>query len=231
MRDLEILGVTNETEPDDRYIPALRFRALTSAYDPLVRLTTRERRFKRRLLERAELRPGERVLDLGCGTGTLALAAKRAQPGASVTGLDADPEILARARAKAAGENAEITFVQGLATELPFPDSSFDAVLSSLFFHHLAPEAKRTTARELARVLVPGGRLHVADWGPAQDPLMAFLFLGVRLLDGFEPTRDNAAGNLPSIFSSAGFAESGHRERLRTAFGSLAFYDGARVRR
>jgi SAM-dependent methyltransferase len=217
--------------PEADYIPALRFRALTGIYDPLIRLTTRERRFKRLLLEKANLQPGERVLDLGCGTGTLALAAKRAQPAASVTGLDADPEILARARAKAADEHAEITFVQGVATELPFPDCSFDAVLSTLFFHHLAPDAKRMTGGELVRVLVPGGRLRVADWGPPQDPLMAFLFLGVRLLDGFEPTRDNAAGTLPSIFSRAGFGEVEQRERLRTAFGSLAFYGGVRVRR
>jgi SAM-dependent methyltransferase len=115
------------------YIPALRFRVLTGLYDPLVRLTTRERRFKRQLLERAGVRPGERVLDLGCGTGTLALAAKRAQPEAIVIGLDADPAILDRARRKSEEAGAEITFADGVSTELPFADASFDIVLSTLF--------------------------------------------------------------------------------------------------
>jgi len=159
----------------------------------------------------------------------LALAAERVQPEAEVTGLDADPAILDRARRKSEEAGVEITFVEGVSTKLPFADASFDVVLSTLLFHHLESDAKRTTASELARIITPSGRLHVADWGPPQDPLMAFLFLGIRLLDGFEPTRENAAGRLPSFFSEAGFAEFGRRERLRTVFGSLAFYSGSRA--
>lgn len=210
---------------DNQYVPALRFRALTAIYDPLIRLTTREREFKARLLKQAELKPGERVLDLACGTGTLAIAAKREQSGADLVGLDGDPEILERARAKSSKAGVEIDFDHGLSTELPYPDRSFDAVLSTLFFHHLTLAAKRRTAGEIARILKPGGRLCVADWGPAQDPLMALLFLGVRLLDGFEPTRESVAGSLPSIFLDAGLTRVRQTDCLRTMFGSMVLYE------
>jgi len=207
-----------------RYVPALRFRALTALYDPLIRLTTRETEFKRRLLAEAELKPGERVLDLACGTGTLAIMAKRAEPKAEVIGLDGDLEILRRARQKADEAGTEIGLDQGLSTELPYPDQAFDTVLSTLFFHHLTLPAKQQTAREIARVLKPGGRLRVADWGRPRDPPMAVLFLGVRMLDGFEQTRENVAGKLPKVFADAGLIWVEEAGGLRTVFGSLAFY-------
>jgi ubiquinone/menaquinone biosynthesis C-methylase UbiE len=141
----------------ERYIRALRFRSLTALYDPLVRWTVREALFKRRLLEQAGLRPAQRVLDLGCGTGTLAAMAKQRQPEAELAGLDADPEILERARRKASQGEVEVNFDQGLSTELPYEDGSFDRVLSTLFFHHLSGEEKRRTVAEIARVLKPEG--------------------------------------------------------------------------
>lgn len=209
---------------ENRYVPALRFRALTAVYDPLIRLTTRETEFKRRLLRLADVSPGERVLDLGCGTGTLAIAAKQGQVQAEIVGLDGDPEILGRAKNKADGAGVEVGFDQGLSTELPYADDSFDVVLSTLFFHHLSLTSKGRTAGEIARVLKPDGRLCVADWGRPQDPLMAFLFFGVRLLDGFEQTRENVAGALPSIFSDAGLGAVEEADRLRTMFGSMSLY-------
>jgi ubiquinone/menaquinone biosynthesis C-methylase UbiE len=147
----------------DRYVPALRFRSLTGLYDPVVRLTTRESEFKRRLLEQPAPRPGQRVLDLGCETGTLAIEAKRAEPRTEVVGIDGDPDVLARAYAKAEAAGIEVEFDRGLSTELPYPDSSFDVVLATLFFHHLTGADERTTAREIVRVLRPSGELHVAD--------------------------------------------------------------------
>lgn len=213
---------------DRSYVPALGLRALTRFYDPVVRLTTREALFKRRLIEQASPAPGDRILDLGCGTGTLAILIKQAQPGAEVLGLDADPEMLARARGKADAEGAEIRFDEGFSDQLPHQDESLDAVVSTLFFHHLTPAVKRATASEIARVLRPGGELHVADWGRPSDPLMGALALGIKLLDGSEPTRENLSGSLPQIFEEAGLATVGQPWQLRTVFGTLALYRAQR---
>jgi len=217
---------TRETE--GRYIPALRLRALTRFYDPAIRFTTREGAFKRRLLEQARVRPGDRVLDLGCGTGTLSLLIKQSVPAAEVAGLDADPEILMRARAKAARDGAEIRFDEGLSNDLPYEDGAYDSVVSTLFFHHLTLHVKQQTAAEIARVLRPGGKLHVADWGRPSDAVMRALSVSIRLFDGFEPTRDNVSGALPAIFEAAGLADAAQTGQLRTVFGSMAFYRAQR---
>jgi ubiquinone/menaquinone biosynthesis C-methylase UbiE len=210
------------------FIPALRFRALTRFYDPAIRLTTREGAFRRRLLEQAGIRPGDRVLDLGCGTGTLAVLIKQTVPRAEVLGLDADPEVLDRARRKASEAGVAIGFQQGFSDDLPYEDGSFDAVVATLFFHHLVLETKRRTVAEIARVLKAGGQLHVADWGRPADPLMRLLSLQVRLGDGLAPTRDNLSGALPRIFEAAGLAGAAETRRLRTVFGTLAFYRAER---
>ena len=206
------------------YLPALRFRALTRFFDPLVGLAMPEKRFKGALVAQAEPRPGQRVLDIGCGTGTLALMVKQAEPKAEVFGLDADPEILERARSKAAQAGLDVQLDQGFSTELPYQDDFFDVVLSTLFFHHLAGADKRRTAAEIARVLRRGGELHVVDYGRPTDPLMRGAITTVRLFDGLEQTRDNVAGALPAIFEQAGLMRSAETDRFRTVFGSLSLY-------
>ncbi|HEX5822152.1 MAG TPA: class I SAM-dependent methyltransferase [Solirubrobacterales bacterium] len=215
------------TEPRG-YLPALRFSALTRIYDPVVRVTTREGRFKEMLVEQVAPAAGQRILDLGCGTGTLAIQVKRREPGAEVVGLDADPEMLGRARAKAERENVELRLAEGMSDELPFEDESFDRVLSTLFFHHLDPEPKRRTACEIARVLRKGGELHVADWGAPADTLMAAAFLSIRVLDGFENTADNVRGELSRIFEEAGLENARQTDRIRTVFGTLALFRAGR---
>ena len=206
------------------YLPALRFSALTRLFDPLVHFVMRDETFKRALGERAAPKPGQRVLDLGCGTGTLALMVKRAEPAAEVVGLDADPDILEIAASKAEKAGVEIELDRGLSTELPYEDTSFDLVLSTLFFHHLTGEDKRRTAREVARILRPGGELLVVDYGRPADPLMRAASTTVRLFDGIEVTRDNVAGRLPVIFEEAGFGSATESDRFRTVFGSLTLY-------
>ena len=212
-----------------RYLPALRFPALTRFYDPAIRLTTREETFKRRLLEQAAVGVRARVLDLGCGTGTLAIMAKRARPSADVSGLDADPEMLDRAHRKAREAELEIRFDQGLANELPYPDASFDRILSTLFLHHLRPEVKALTVAEVVRVLKPGGELHVADWGLPSDPLDAPPLAPDPLLrrgraNPREPLRV-AARRVRARGPRRGRVET---DRLRTPFGTLALYRARR---
>jgi ubiquinone/menaquinone biosynthesis C-methylase UbiE len=215
-----------ETEPS--YIPALRFASLTRIYDPVVALTVRERRFKQKLIAQAGLRDRLDLLDLACGTGTLAVRAKQVAPQVKVTGIDADTEILERARQKAGEAAVEIQFDQGFSTSLPYGKSSFDRVLSSLFFQHLAEEDKVATLREVMRVLRRGGELHLADWGKPSGPLMAALSLSIRTLDGFEPTRANLEGRLPDLFATAGLEQIEIGESLRTIYGTLTLYSAVK---
>ena len=208
--------------------PALGFHALTPLYDRVVALTTRERTFKRALLDQAAIEPGHQVLDVGCGTGTLAIAAQRLQPGVRVWALDADPAILAVAARKARHAGADIAFDLGRSTALPYADERFDSVVSSLFFHHLSWGNKLLTAREMHRVLRPAGELHVADWGRAGGLVSRTAFLPVQLLDGFDTTSDNIAGMLPVHFASAGFRQVEETRRIPTALGIVSLYRAAK---
>ena len=140
-------------------------RRLTRFYDPIVRWTTRESTFKQRLVKQAQILGGHTVLDLGCGTGTLTILAKKSSPHARVAGLTGDAAMLEIARRKAAAGDVEVAFDRGSAVDLPYADHSFDRVLSSLLFHQLTRQNKRQALRKVLRVLRPGGELHVADWG------------------------------------------------------------------
>ncbi len=213
-----------QKDSESSYVPALSYRWLTPWYDAVVGATTRERVFKHALIQQASIIPGHTVLDLASGTGTLALWIKQGQPSAAVSGVDGDPDILSIARRKAQRAKAAVEFDQALSYDLPYPAAHFDRVLSSLFFHHLTWPDKVRTAREVFRVLKPGGELHVADWGAPGNALMRGLFLSIQLLDGFPNTQDNVSGRLIELFSGAGFARVAERQTFSTMFGTMALY-------
>jgi SAM-dependent methyltransferase len=199
-----------------RYVPAAGRFGLTGLYDPALRLTMRESRWRPVLVAAAGT--GD-VLDLGCGTGTLTVDLARA--GARVTGVDGDEDVLRRAAAKAHDAGVELELRAGLADRIPLDDASVDVAVCSLLLHHLVPADKAVALAECRRVLRPGGRLLIADWGRPADPLQRAAFFALQLLDGFQNTRDHAAGRLADFVRDAGFAEVAVERRLRTVFGTL----------
>ena len=213
----------------DRYVPAAGRAGFTRAYDAVLALTMRERRWRPALAEAvlAGLPPGARVLDVGSGTGTLAIALAAARPDVQVVGIDGDRQVIALARRKAGADRVE--WLEGLAGDLPLGDRTADRVVMSLLLHHLQPHAKRSALADAHRVLKPGGELHVADWGRPRDPLMRGAFGVLQLVDGVSNTRDHAAGRLPAFVREAGFAEPETHRRLRTAWGSLELLRATRA--
>jgi ubiquinone/menaquinone biosynthesis C-methylase UbiE len=128
------------------------------------------RELRQRTATLAHMQPGERVLDVGCGTGTLALIAnEHVGRGGRVVGIDPGTEQIARACKKAARRNVSIEFQTGVIEQLPFPDQTFDVVFSTLMMHHLPAPLKRQGLAEVARVLKPGGRLIIADFKRKQE--------------------------------------------------------------
>jgi ubiquinone/menaquinone biosynthesis C-methylase UbiE len=155
-----------------------------------------------RVAEAMECRPGMATLDLGCGPGKLPRALLGLHPQLRAAGIDPDRRMLGEAARNNAGNRAG--WVQGLAQALPFPDASLDRVSATFMLHHLTGEQKRGALAEAWRALKPGGELHVVDWTKPRG-LVWVGFLLVRLLDGFEPTADHAAGRLPELVRQAGF--------------------------
>jgi ubiquinone/menaquinone biosynthesis C-methylase UbiE len=169
--------------------------------------------FREQITDEAVLRPGESVLDCGCGTGTLAVIAKR-RVGADgkVQGIDLSTDQLEIARKKAQQENLDIDFHEGSIDELPFPDNSFDAIFSTLMLHHVPKTVKEAAFREMRRVLKPGGRIVIVDFGPPAHVWGWLLFAPFVLMFLVMPnSRDNLLNRLPDIMSAAGLQVTDHR--------------------
>lgn len=203
----------------ERYVPAAGRAGLTRFYDVGVRLTMREHLWRPMIVEQLASNGPRVIVDLGCGTGGLALPLARRLPGARVIGVDGDPQILDIARAKRGADRVEWT--HAYADAVPVDDCSVDSVVSSLVLHHLPLAAKRAALAEARRILRPDGQLVVADWAAPQDPVMSLAFRGLQLLDGVETTDDNRQGMIPGLIADAGFTEPLRLRRIRTMLGTF----------
>jgi ubiquinone/menaquinone biosynthesis C-methylase UbiE len=202
------------------YLPAAGRDSFLPFYDLMTKLMGADQA-RRGLLDQAQIRTGHRVLDIGCGTGSLLIQLKRLYPGTDVVGLDPDPKALARAKRKAKRAAVTIQFDQGFGDETPYPEASFDRVLSSLMFHHVPTDEKAKTLRAVRRVLKTGGEFHMLDFEGPENGAHGFVS---RLLHSNQRLKDNSESRVLLFMTEAGFAEPkkiGHREML---FGHIAYY-------
>lgn len=208
------------------FVPAMGYDLLTPLYDTMVALTLNERAVKQQLIDQARIGPGMTVVDLGCGTGTLAVMIKQTQPAAKVIGVDVDAKILGIARAKIDKAGVEVELRQGLVQDVGLAPASVDRVLTSLVLHHLTSEEKGSALRTLHGALKPGGELHVLDFGPPHNFLMSLVSAPFRYFDGHSRTDDNFSGRMPQVIAQAGFRDVQERGHRMTAFGTIVLWSG-----
>ena len=191
-------------------------------YDPLTKLLG-ARRLLQALPAQADLQPRQAVLDIGCGTGTLAVLIKNTYPDIDVTGLDPDPKALARAVRKAARAKVQIRFERGFADALPYGDHTFDRVFSSMMFHHLGRDARSKTLAEVRRVLKPGGRLEFLDLAGGTHSFLAQILHGRQL-------QAAAEDRLLRRMLEAGLVDARRVATRGTPIGAVAYYQASAPR-
>ena len=209
---------------EQTFTPALGRFAPTRFYDPVVALT-RERLWRALAVMYAAPRPDDVIVDVGCGTGSLALLVSRVEPRAEIIGVDPDSDVLAVARQKAAG-GAAVQWRVGMGDTLvdTVGVDSVDTVVSSLVLHQCPLPMKRAVLASMFAVLRSGGRLVIADYGWQRSSLMRLAFRIVQLADGKEDTQPNADGILPELLSEAGFRDVREAEVVPTVSGSISVY-------
>lgn len=213
---------------DAPYTPALGYSRLTPVYDLVLRLSTRERTWRKQLLEQVRPQDGEAILDVGCGTGTFAILCKQRAPRARVVGLDPDPQVLAIAAEKARRAGVEVEWVRGYAHDAARYDGAFDAAVSSLMFHQVHCEDKRAGVEAMLKAVRPGGEIHIADYCRQPDWLMRTLFRLVQSLDGHETTQPNADGAVERLLSEHMDSPARPSSVIRTPTGAISLFQVAK---
>lgn len=211
------------------YIPTLRFKWLTPLYDFLLRVTMPEQRIKEKVIALAGIPLNAKVLDFGCGTGTLTIMIKESHPDAIVSGIDIDISVLNQAIRKAESKGLDILLLNYDGRKLPFQNDSFQIVISCLVFHHLDSSIKRSVLEELFRVMDKNGQLIIADFGRSKSWLHRILFNLIRGLDGYKSTYANAKGLLPEFISDAGFEMVNINNRIKTIFGEVQLVSAGKI--
>lgn len=191
------------------YVPAAGHDFALPLYDPFVRLFGGDR-IRNELVEQAALAPRQRILDIGCGTGTLVVLLKQRDPTLEVVGLDPDPRALERADRKARRSGLTVQLQRGFADALPYEAASFDRVFSSYMLHHLSSEEKARTLGEAKRVLKPSGSLHLLDFTSHHEGVHGRL---QRLFRASASAREPMSDDIGALLSAAGFTHVEVRSR------------------
>jgi ubiquinone/menaquinone biosynthesis C-methylase UbiE len=219
------MDYVTQHHPHD-YLPAAGHDALLPGYDLLSRLLGMKK-VHQALIGQAELADGHRVLEIGCGTGNLAIRAKKTHPLIDVIGSDPDPLAIKRAMRKAR-QLKGIRFERGYAQRLPYLDGEFDRVLSSMMLHHLDSDAKTAAASEIFRVLRPGGRLHLVDIGGNITDHGAVRGPSARLVLHSAHAAGNLGDAIPRLLTAAGFHCTEVATQKHRWVGRLTYYRATR---
>lgn len=212
---------------------ATGYSILLPWYDSLVAAFTREDQAKQHLVDQAATAGHIRLLDVGCGSGTLLLrllqnSAELGHCYRLLAGVDIDSRMLKQARRKLASAripgSSEVQLLQASCQDLPFEDGSFDVIATSLLMHHLEDESKQQCLEEMKRVLTPDGRVILMDYGQPDSRFARLLFLPVQLVDGWRSTQALVEGRLPALIRQAGFNSVKETLHLATPLGTLRCY-------
>ena len=204
------------------YTPPLGFAALTPFYDRAIAMVTREAVWRTKLVRHVAPGPGEAILDVGCGTGTLAIAITAAQPACIVRGIDPDRAAVEIARGKAKRAGSPAAFEVERLAERPLAGETVDKIVCSLVLHQVPLVEKRRLLGAMANRLRPGGRLFLADYGLQPTLAMRLAFrLTVQVLDGKDDTQPNADGILPGLIAEAGLENPTILESIDTVTGQI----------
>ncbi len=214
----------------DQHTPPLGFKILTPLYDAAIALLTREGRWRSAFVETIDPQADDVIVDVGSGTGSLAVAVLRRQPQCNYLGIDPDREAIQRARRKLARKGLTADFAQGyleheLFAERPRPVK----IVSSLVLHQVPLTEKSRILNTIYDALGPAGVCHIADYGHQRTWLSKFLFrITVQLIDGTTDTQPNADGILPDLLKEAGFEDVEETRRIATPTGVISFYRGVK---
>jgi ubiquinone/menaquinone biosynthesis C-methylase UbiE len=213
-------------QSEQKFVPALGKSGLTGSYDQVVAVLSDEQVWRSALIDLVAPADGDTIVDFGAGTGTLCIGLRQRAPRCRIVGVDPDSKVLAIARTKAEALGAAIEWRQGMGDSIGefMADGSATKVVSSLVFHHCDLPMKRSILGAMARVLQPGGRLFIADYGRQRSLRMRASFLLVQVLDGFKTTGQNARGIIPQLIADAGFIDVAESLVVPTPTGSLSLY-------
>jgi ubiquinone/menaquinone biosynthesis C-methylase UbiE len=202
------------------YLPAAGRHWSLPLYDPLVKLLGGDAA-RTMLIDQAQIQPGHRILDIGCGTGTLLVLLKRQVPTVEAIGLDPDPKALARATRKSKRASLAMQLDKGFSDEMHYPSRSFDRVFSSFMLHHLEDSEKTATLREVNRVLKLGATFHLLDFSAADANSGGWL---ERRLHSGHRLKDNSDERILDLLNEAGLSNAKRLAGRSMFVGHIAYF-------